>query len=144
MGFWVLLGFLQVFLNFNVQCEKKTWLKSENNLLTDLLTSFKICSRFYFANSLLMELKSLNIIKSLVTSSTRKKTGSNLGWVFAGFFLGGFTQKNLPSFLGIYPGFWTLTKHTTVNRFRNKADSILGKHCKLVTYITLPSRWRAA
>ena len=86
MGFWVLLGFLQVFLNFNVQCEKKTWLKSENNLLTDLLTSFKICSRFYFANSLLMELKSLNIIKSLVTSSTRNKTGSNLGWVFAGFF----------------------------------------------------------
>jgi len=27
---------------------KKTWLKSE---LTDLLTSFKKCSTFYFANS---------------------------------------------------------------------------------------------
>jgi len=56
------------------------------NVLTDLLTSFKICSRFYFANSLLVELKASNIIKSLVISSTRNKTGLNLGWVFAGFF----------------------------------------------------------
>ena len=66
------------------------------NLLTDWLTSFKMCSRFYFANSLLVELKALNIIKSLVISSTRNKTGSNLGWVFCRFFagfLGWFIQK---------------------------------------------------
>ena len=55
-------------------------------------------------------IKSLNIIKSfLVISSMRNETGLNLGWVFAGFFLGGFTPKNPPGFFGgIYLGFWTL------------------------------------
>jgi len=38
-----------------------------------------------------VELKALNIIKSLVISSTWNETG-----------------LNLPGFLGIYPGFWTL------------------------------------
>jgi len=37
-----------------------------------------------------MELKALNIIKSLVISSMRNETGSNLGWVF----LPGLPQKN--------------------------------------------------
>jgi len=31
-----------------------------------------------------VELKALNIIKSLVISSTRNETGLNLGWVFLG------------------------------------------------------------
>jgi len=53
-------------------------------ILTELLTSFKICSRFYFANSLLVELKALNILKLI--SSTWNETGLNLVWVFAGFF----------------------------------------------------------
>ena len=74
---------------------------------TDRLTSFKICSRFYFANSPLVELKALNIIKSLVISSTRNETGSNLGWVFCRFFKVGLPKKTT-GFLGIYPGFWTL------------------------------------
>jgi len=41
-----------------------------------------------------MELKALNVIKSLVISSTINETGSNLGWVFCWVILGGFTQKN--------------------------------------------------
>ena len=93
--FWVLLGFFY----FNVQCEKNLAEKWKLNLLTDWLTSFTIYSRFYFANSLLVDLKALNITKSLVISSTWNETGSNLGWVFAGF-LGGCTQKGyLPRFL---------------------------------------------
>ena len=70
--------------------------------LIDLLTSFKTCSRFYFANLLLVELKALNIIKSLVISSTRNKTGSNWEW---GVFRWVYPQKNPPGFLGVYPGF---------------------------------------
>jgi len=49
-----------------------------------------------------VELKALNIIKSLVISSTRNKTGSNLGWVFfAGFFRWVYPKKPgyLPGFL---------------------------------------------
>ena len=78
-----------------VQCEKNLAEKWKLNLLTDWLTSFKICNRFYFANSVLVELKALNIIKSLVISSTRNETRLNLGWVFLPGFLGVFTQKIL-------------------------------------------------
>jgi len=62
IGFSVLLGFSQVF--FISMCSVKKYLaeKWKLNLLTDLLTLFKICSRFYFANSLFVELKALNII----------------------------------------------------------------------------------
>jgi len=86
-------------------------------VLTDWLTSFKICSRFYFADSLLVELKALNIIKSLVIRSMRNKTGLNLGWVFAGFFRWVYQKNQLGlAFLGIYPGFWTLC-HLQISGF---------------------------
>ena len=66
-----------------------------------------------FTNSQLVELKALNIIKSLVIRSTSNETGLNLGWVFAGFFCRFFRwvyPKNPPEFFwGIYPGFWTLS-----------------------------------
>jgi len=54
------------------------------------------------------ELKALNIIKSLVISSTRNKTGINLGWFFVGFFRWVYPIKTRRVFSGIYPGFWTL------------------------------------
>ena len=50
--------------------------------------------------------KALNIIKSLVISSTRNETGLSLGWVVLPAFLGGFTpQKTSGVFSGIYSGF---------------------------------------
>ena len=113
MGFLVLLGF--GFFAFKKKFLCVVWKnlaeKWKLNLLTDLITSFKIGSRFYFANLLLVELKALNIIKSLVISSMRNETGSNLGWVFCwGFWV--VYPKNPPGLgfrnPGRYPGFWTL------------------------------------
>ena len=98
MGILGFIGFFADFFYFNVQCEKNLAEKWKLNLLTDWLTSFKICNRFYFANSVLVELKALNIIKSLVISSTRNETRLNLGWVFfARFFrwLPGFLNADL-------------------------------------------------
>ena len=45
-----------------------------------------------------MELEALNIIKSLVISSTRNESGSNLGW-FLVFLLGLYFFGYLPGFL---------------------------------------------
>ena len=93
--YWVFCGFFFISMCSVLKNLAEKW---KLNLLTDWLTSFKICSRFYFANSVLVELKALNIIKSLVISSTRNETRLNLGWVFfARFFrwLPGFLNADL-------------------------------------------------